>query len=235
MLSGERFDATVNQTDRVFHCFDPLDCRRSFWNRCIRHCSRRPETPEELYPYSHLVLGHFTSATFLSSIWTRGLEPDSDQQQAMDATVTSQKNSVYLRARYDRLSVSRVANQHGGTCIAVVVRVPISCLAADESALTLDQRERCAPDMQLFLSLRFGTCKHPGVIPPSCIVGVYDIEGKKLLYGKGKKLFYGVEGYGLVDKRLTELTARMGPTSVDVSPTFGVAAATGALTARHTA
>lgn len=163
-------------TSRTFHCFDPLDAGRNWSN----YRSRAPVTRDELFSYSHLVLGHFTSTTFLPSILAHGLIPDYNHDRIMDRTLPSDRHSVYLCARYDRFYIDRVIKHHGGAALAIVVNLPVAALAPDECALSPVDRKRHPLDSQLFLSLSFGACKHPGVIPTSCFVGIYDVNGEKL-------------------------------------------------------
>ena len=166
----------MNNSNQVFHCFDPLDA-----NRCLgTYRSRSPRTRDELFSYSHLVLGHFTSSTFLPSILTHGLQPDFHKERVMDDSVPSDTESVYLAAHYDRFYIQRVIQHHGGSGVVVVVSVPVKALVPDESALSQIDREQNPIDVQLFLSLCFGACKHPGVIPPTSFVGIFDSNGSSL-------------------------------------------------------
>ena len=98
----------------------------------------------------------------------------------MDDRVPSDCESVYLIAHYDRLYTKRVVEHHGGSSVAIVVNVPLSSLAADESALSPHASETLPPDEQLYRSLCFGACKHPGVIPVTNFLGIYDSEGEKI-------------------------------------------------------
>lgn len=166
----------ISEANPPFRCFDPLDARRNM----DTYRSQQPRTRDELFSYSHLILGHFTSSTFLPSILTNGLQPDHDKQREIDDRVPSDAESVYLCARYDRLYIPRVINHRGGSGIAVVVTVPVASLAPDESVLNPVQCGQHPPDIQLFLSLCFGACKHPGVIPTTSFVGIFDTDGNQI-------------------------------------------------------
>ena len=166
----------ATEPSRIFPCFDPLDAGRNTQT----YRSQHPQTRDELFSYSHLILGHFTSSTFLPSIIAHGLEPDFEHKRVMDSDLPSDIESVYLCSRYDRFYIRRVVEHHGGRGIAILVCVPVAELVADECALSSDARGRTLPDVQLFLSLCFGTCKYLGTIPTSSFVGIFDADGKQI-------------------------------------------------------
>jgi len=126
------------ETSRIFRCFDPLDAGRNL----DTYRSQRPRTRDELFSYSHLILGHFTSTAFLPSILANGLLPNYEHERIMDDTLPSDHESVYLCAHYDRFYIKRVVEHYGGSGIAIVVSVPIAALAPDECALSPVELEK---------------------------------------------------------------------------------------------
>ncbi len=156
----------------IFRFFDPADATRESLYRV-----KRPQTLDELMSYTHLVLVHFTSSVFLDSIRRHGLTPDTAKERAIDDGVPSDHLSVYLSTHYERFYLERAVKHHGGEGMMVVVQVERAALLADESALSDMDRARHPPDTQLFLSLCFGACKHPGPITGEKIVGIYTAAG----------------------------------------------------------
>lgn len=147
----------------TIRCFDPTDHGRD-WSS---YRSRPPDTRQELESATHLILGHFTTSTFLDSILQHGLIPDSSKERAMDDNQPSDTESVYLTAMYDRFYQDRAVEHHGGEAIVVEVLVERASLVADECSLPLAFQTR-PPEEALFLSLccHAQSCKHRGPIPP---------------------------------------------------------------------
>lgn len=139
---------------------------------------KRPHSTEELLSYTHLVLAHFTTSLFLDSIRQRGLIPDPKKERSIDDGVPSDHVSIYLSTHYERFYLQRAIQYHGGEGIIVVVQVARTAVAPDESALSEIERTIHPIDTQLFLSLCFGACKHPGAITLDKIIGIYDYYGK---------------------------------------------------------
>jgi hypothetical protein len=162
--------------DSVLKCFDPSDAARDFSN----FRSRTPQSLEELVRHCHLVLGHFTSSTFLDVIRGRGLFPDFSKERAVEDYAPSDAGSVYLTARFDRFYLHRAVENHGGDGIIVVVKVERSALLPDESYLSQGDRRTLPLDHQLYQSLCLGAGKHPGFIAPAKFLGIYD-DGAKLV------------------------------------------------------
>ena len=163
--------------DSVLQCFDVLDVTRNV----ATHKSKAPCSFDVLQRYSNLILGHFTSSVFLSSIRKNGLCPDDKKQRSIDDGLLSDNSSIYLSARFDRFYLDRAVTNHGGSGLIVVVRAPIDQLRPDVNALSESERN-CMPfEHQLFSSLQFGACVHRGPILLNRILGIYDERAVALL------------------------------------------------------
>ena len=87
---------------------------------------------------------------------------------------------VYLSPKLDRFFIDRAVHHRGGEGLVVVVRAKRQSLEADENALAPSDLEVLAADDALWLSLRFGQCKHRGMIPRSQISGIYGANGDRI-------------------------------------------------------
>ena len=154
-------------------CFHRSDCSRDY----NYYKSRSPKSLDELNTATQMILGHFTSSSFLDGIAREGLIPDTGKVRAIDDRVSSDDASVYLTARYDLVYLTRAVANHGGRPIVVEVLVDCSALVADEGALSPADAALAKPDEALYLSLCLGSCKHSGPIPLSAILSITEADG----------------------------------------------------------
>lgn len=160
-------------TIRCFH----IDDHKRDW---ASYQSKPPQTREELMAASHLILGHFTSTTFLDGILKSGLLPDFDKARSMDDRVPSDFQSVYLTAKYDRFYGERAVKYHDGSAVVVEVIVSTEMLQADEGALSPAELAKLPPDLALYESLCCSiswACKHAGAVPLSQILSITHQDG----------------------------------------------------------
>lgn len=162
----------------TIRCFHVDDCMRE-WSS---YRSGPPRTREELMAASHLILGHFSTTTFLDSILSHGLIPDYRKERVIDISVPSDAESVYLTAMYDRFYGKRAVEHHGGSPIVVEVIVSLDSLLADESAVSPAALAGSTPEQALFLGLCTSSqaCKHKGPIPLSQILSISHIDGRQI-------------------------------------------------------
>jgi hypothetical protein len=159
----------------VLHCFDPADLRYD----TLTMRRQPPHSIEELWSSTHLILAHFTSSVFLSSILEDGLLPDSGKHRAIDDGLPSDPMCVYLSSRVDRFYFRRAIEHHGGEGIVILVEVDRTSLLPDECAVGTMYATQPL-DMQLYFSLCFGTCKHVGPIPTTSFLGSFSANGVAL-------------------------------------------------------
>ena len=139
-----------------------------------------PSSLNELREAPSLILGHMSSSTFLPSIITKGLAPDTGRERASKDQLYSDPDCVYLLTRFDRFYLNRATQSHGGEPIILEVQAKRSRLVADENALSPARMKDVDQDTALYESMCFGACKHRGPIPPEHILGIFNADGKRL-------------------------------------------------------
>jgi hypothetical protein len=161
----------------ILRCFYPSDVKRRFG----QYFSRPPGDRAELDSASEIILGHFTSSTFLQSITTNGLLPDKAKQRVMDDNLPSDGSSVYLSTTFQRFYMERVVRFHGGKALIIEVRVRRSALTADEEWLEPAERPECDADEALYRTMCGGSCKHIGSVLPDQILSIWAADGTVLI------------------------------------------------------
>jgi len=163
----------------ILRCFYPSDLNRR-WDTYI---SRGPKNRAELESASELILGHFTSSTFLPSIIAGGLTPDTNKERATNDGLPSDDRSVYLLTTFDRFYLDRAVKSHGGEPLVIEVKVLRAALTADEEWLAPIELPITDSLDALYKTMCGGACKHLGPVPPRQILSIRRTDGR-ILMGK---------------------------------------------------
>ena len=164
------------ETRMTLRCFYPSDATRR-----NNYLTRPPADRAELDVASEIILGHFTSSNFLTSIQTNGLIPDAKKERAIDDNLPSDETSVYLLTRFDRFYMKRVVKFHGGEALIIEVKVPRFSLSADEEWLAPIELPITDAAEALYKTMCGGSCKHLGSIVPDRILSIRTADGTILV------------------------------------------------------
>jgi endonuclease III len=171
---------------KVLNCFDPADLTRDLLDR---KSGLPASSAAEVLSATHLVLAHITSSNLLPAITQQGVLPHRGEGRAIGDNLPSTPDCVYLSSTLDHFYFERATKRFGGVGAVVVVEVNRERIEPDENALTDRDRENWSPEQQLFQSLKFGSCRHKGAIPPSQFRGIYLERGKPYEPFKGETGF----------------------------------------------
>jgi hypothetical protein len=151
------------------------------WNRV---------TKEEFFNADKIILGHFTTSKFLTSILENGLQPVSVTQNysSDDMVQAGDENYIYLAANYDRVFSKNAVEKHGGEEILLIVSVERKYLELDDLMQKYSSKNISLDDKDILYdaltSDLYPQCRTKYPINPDNIISILSAKDNEFLYKK---------------------------------------------------